>query len=44
MFLGHFGLAFAAKKVAPRPSLGTLILAAQLADVIWPVLLLLGIE
>src|SRR6266550_4536872 len=44
MFLGHFGLAFAAKKVAPRPSLGTLILAAQLADAIWPVLLLLGIE
>jgi membrane-bound metal-dependent hydrolase YbcI (DUF457 family) len=44
MFLGHFGLAFAAKKVAPRPSLGTLILAAQLADVIWPVLLLAGIE
>jgi hypothetical protein len=44
MFLGHFGLAFAAKRVAPRPSLGTLILAAQLADVIWPLLLLLGIE
>ena len=44
MFLGHFGLAFAAKKVAPRPSLGTLVLAAQLADGIWPVLLLLGIE
>ena len=44
MFLGHFGLAFAAKKVAPRPALGTLILGAQLADVIWPVLLLLDIE
>lgn len=44
MFLGHFGLAFAAKKVATRPSLGTLVLAAQLADGVWPVLLLLGIE
>jgi hypothetical protein len=44
MFLGHFGLAFAAKKVAPKPSLGTLVLAAQLADGLWPILLLLGIE
>jgi hypothetical protein len=44
MFLGHFGLAFAAKKVAPKPSLGTLVLAAQLADGLWPILLLLGVE
>ena len=44
MFLGHFGLALAAKKVAPRPSLGTLVLAAQLADGVWPILLLLGWE
>src|SRR5436190_292113 len=44
MFLGHFGIAFAAKKVSPRPSLGTLVLAAQLADGTWPVLLLLGVE
>ena len=44
MFLGHFGLAFAAKKVAPGPSLGTLILAAQLADGIWPILVLFGVE
>jgi len=34
----------AAKRVAPRPALGTLVLAAQLADGIWPVLVLLGIE
>ena len=27
MFIGHFGLAMAAKKVAPGPSLGTLVLA-----------------
>ena len=39
MFIGHFGVAFAAKKVAPETSLGTLILAA-----LWPVFLLLGIE
>src|SRR4051812_49827302 len=44
MFLGHFGLAFAAKRVAPRPSLGTMVLAAQWADGLWPVLVLLGIE
>ena len=44
MFLGHFGVAFGAKKVAPNPSLGTLLLAAQLADFICPFLLLAGIE
>ena len=44
MFLGHFGLAFAAKKAAPKTSLGTLVFAAQFADMLWPVLLLFGIE
>ena len=44
MFIGHFWLALAAKKVAPRPSLGTLVLAAQLVDGVWPVFLLLGWE
>jgi hypothetical protein len=44
MFIGHFGVALAAKKVAPRPSLGTLTLAALLVDGIWPVFLLLGWE
>lgn len=44
MFLGHFGVAMAGKALAPRPSLGTLVLAAQLADGIWPVFVLLGIE
>jgi hypothetical protein len=44
MFLGHFGVAFAAKKVAPKVSLGTLVFAAQFADLLWPILLLLGIE
>jgi hypothetical protein len=44
MFLGHFAVAFAAKKAAPKTSLGILVLAAQLADTLWPLLLLLGIE
>jgi hypothetical protein len=44
MFLGHFGLAFAAKKVAPRVSLGTSILAAEFLDALWPVLVLSGVE
>jgi hypothetical protein len=44
MFLGHFAVALASKKAAPKTSLGTLVLAAQFADLLWPVLLLLGIE
>ena len=44
MFLGHFGVALATKRVAPRPSLGTTIMAAQWADGIWPVFVLLGLE
>ena len=44
MFLGHFALAFGAKRTAPMMSLGTLFLACQFADLIWPTLVLLGIE
>jgi hypothetical protein len=44
MFLGHFGLAYAAKRAAPAASLGSLFLAAQLADLVWPLLLLAGVE
>jgi hypothetical protein len=44
MFIGHYGLALAAKRAAPRTSLGILVAAAQLLDLIWPVLLLLGVE
>ena len=44
MFIGHFGVALAAKRVAPGPSLGTAVLAAQWADGIWPLFVLLGIE
>jgi hypothetical protein len=44
VFIGHFGVALAAKKVAPRASLGTLILSAQWIDLVWPLLLLADVE
>ena len=44
MFIGHYGVAFAAKRAVPGASLGTLFLAAQLVDLTWPVLLLVGVE
>ncbi len=44
MFIGHFGAGLAGKKAAPGPSLGTMFLAAQLLDLIWPVLILIGVE
>jgi hypothetical protein len=44
MFIGHFAVGFGAKKAAPEVSLGTLFLCAQLADLIWPNLVLLGVE
>ena len=44
MFLGHFAAGLAAKKLTPYTSLGTLLLSAQLLDLIWPTLLLLGTE
>lgn len=44
MFLGHFAVAMAAKRAVPRVSLGALFAAAQWPDLLWPVLLLLGVE
>ena len=44
VFVGHFGLAFGAKRLAPQASLGALFAAAQLADLVWPVLVLAGVE
>lgn len=44
MFIGHFALAFGAKKAAPAVSLGALFLACQFADLLWPVLVLAGVE
>ena len=44
MFLGHYALAFGAKRFAPAVSLGTLFLACQFADLLWPSLVVMGIE
>jgi hypothetical protein len=44
MFLGHYAIGLAAKKTVPQVSLGTLFLAAQLVDLLWPLFLLLGLE
>ena len=44
MFVGHFGLGFGAKKAAPAVSLGTLFIACQFADLLWPSLVLFGYE
>ncbi len=44
MFIGHFAVGFACKAAAPKPSLGTYLVAGQLLDILWPVFLLLGWE
>src|SRR6478609_8426512 len=44
MFIGHYALAFGAKKAAPTVSLGTAFLACQFADLLWPSLVMLGVE
>ena len=44
MFLGHFAVALAAKKAAPKTSLGTLFIGAQFIDLLWPILLVAGVE
>lgn len=44
MFIGHFAVGFASKRAAPRASLGALLAAPLLADLLWPLFLLLGWE
>ncbi len=44
MFVGHFGVAFAAKRAAPRASLAVLVAAAAFLDLLWPLLVLGGVE
>ena len=44
MFIGHFALAYAAKRWAASQSLAMLFAAAIFADLLWPVLVALGIE
>jgi hypothetical protein len=44
MFIGHYGAALAAKRAAPRTSLGALFLGATLVDLVYSILLIAGIE
>lgn len=44
MFIGHFGVALAAKRLSPRTSLGLFVFAAEFLDLLWPIFLLLGLE
>lgn len=44
MFIGHYGVSFAAKRAAPTVSLATLFVAVQLLDVGWSTLVLCGVE
>ena len=44
MLVGHFAVAFVAKRVEPAISLGTGVLASMLADVLGSIFLLAGIE
>jgi hypothetical protein len=44
MFIGHAAVGFASKAVAPRASLGVLLAAPFLLDLLWPVFLLTGLE
>jgi len=44
MFIGHLSLAFAAKRLSPRTSLGWTVAAVSLLDLVWPVFVLTGVE
>ena len=44
MFVGHYGVAFAAKRAATSVPLWVLFVAVQLLDVVWAPLVLLGVE
>lgn len=44
MMAGHFAVGLASKRLAPRAGLPVLIAAATFLDLVWPPLVLLGIE
>src|SRR5215510_11542628 len=44
MFVGHYGVSYAAKAQLPRVPLWVWFIAVQWLDVVWSVLVLLGIE
>ena len=44
MFVGHYGVSLAAKRWAPKLSLGWLFFAVQALDVVFSILMLAGVE
>jgi hypothetical protein len=44
MFIGHFAVGFAAKRVAPRTNVALLIAAAVFLDILWPIFVMVGWE
>src|SRR5467141_3115451 len=44
MFVGHYGVSFAAKRAEPSIPLWVLFIAVQLLDVLWAPFVLLGLE
>lgn len=44
MFIGHFAVGFASKKLAPKTSLATLIAAPLFLDILWPIFIAIGLE
>lgn len=44
MFIGHFAIGLGAKTLKPSISLGSYFLAVQFVDLLWPTLLLFGLE
>ena len=44
MFIGHYGVAFAVKRADRQIPLWLLFVAVQFVDVIWSVLIFLGVE
>ncbi len=44
MFIGHFAVGLAAKRFAPKTSLGTLFIGVELLDLLWPIFILTGLE
>ena len=44
MLVGHFAVGLSAKRIEPAISVGTLVLASMLADLLWCILMFAGIE
>jgi hypothetical protein len=44
MLIGHYAVGLACKRLVPSVSLGALFLACQWADLLWPTLVLAGVE